>query len=52
MMRASSVARTTLLNSGHFAARFCTRTHMGMPKISASGLPGKREESYLAGMIA
>ena len=49
-MRSSSVATWTAA-APLFAARSQTRTTMGLPPISASGLPGKRVDAYLAGMM-
>jgi hypothetical protein len=50
-MRSSSVA--TVTPSAPLArARSQTRTTMGLPAMSSSGLPGRRMEAYRAGMIA
>jgi len=49
-MRSSSVATYTPA-APLFAARSQTCTTIGLPPISASGLPGKRVDAYLAGMI-
>src|SRR5450631_99193 len=48
-MRSSSVATTTLL-APPARARSATRTTMGLPPMSESGLPGSLVEAYRAGM--
>jgi hypothetical protein len=48
-MPAWSVATSTS-DAPLFAACSATRTTIGLPPMSASGLPGKRDEAWRAGM--
>src|SRR5581483_8892934 len=50
-MRTSSVATITS-RAPASRARCATRTTIGLPAMSTSGLPGKRLEAYRAGMSA
>jgi hypothetical protein len=42
---------TATLSAPLAAARSQTRTTIGLPPISASGLPGKRDDAKRAGII-